>query len=290
MAETTFIRTKKEKDYSTIDNTFLRDNTLSMQAKGLFAYILFLPEDWVIYQSELVKHFSNGRDAIAKAISELEENGYIEKQKTKNEKGQFSGCSFTIHEKPLRKTSNGKPVTVSPKSEIPTLPNTNNNQILNKPNTNELSNPFPEDPDEQKKCTKKITKKSSNKLKTESELNEFWSKYSPDTRDILDNISFKMYTLHNAIDKKFIRSNLFIKNESLKLFDFLVKNNRDVNEMYSVFEWASKDSFWSSKVIFMNMFLNNYEKLVINARNKPASEKHNYINQFETNKHMTEEY
>lgn len=157
MAETVFVRTKKDKDYSTIDNTFLRDDTLSMQAKGIFAYILFLPEDWIIYQSELVKHFSNGRDAVAKAISELEEHGYIEKETIKNDKGRFAGCKFIVHEKPLRKTSNGKPVTETPISEIPTVPNTNNNQILNKTN---ISDTFPEPEEEQPKAKKSSFKKS----------------------------------------------------------------------------------------------------------------------------------
>ena len=60
---TVFIRTKKERNYTVMDNTFLRDERLSAKAKGIFAYILYLPEDWCIYQSELVKHFSDGKDA-----------------------------------------------------------------------------------------------------------------------------------------------------------------------------------------------------------------------------------
>ena len=77
MAETTFVRTRKDRNYTMLDNTFLRDERLSAGAKGVFAYLLFLPEDWVIYQSELANHFSNGRDSIRNIISELEKFGYI---------------------------------------------------------------------------------------------------------------------------------------------------------------------------------------------------------------------
>ena len=136
MAETTFVRSKKQRDYTTMDNTFLRDDTLSAAAKGVFAYLLFLPDDWTIYQSELCKHFSNGKDSLRKIINELEEHGYIIKEKVKGEKGRFGGYRYIIIEQPCLKDRDGKSATESPTSENPPLPNTNNNQILNKSNTN----------------------------------------------------------------------------------------------------------------------------------------------------------
>lgn len=146
--------------------------------------------------------------------------------------------------------------------------------------------PFPE-PDE----IKPKTKKSKNKLLTEEELDEFWTSYKYDTRMILDGISSRMYEEHRKIDSKYIRSGLFIKNESIKLFDYLKNNNRDVYEMYKAFNWAITDKFWSSKVIFTNMFLNNYEKIVLMAnKNGSVDNRHNCINQTEANKFMGETY
>lgn len=136
MAETTFIRAKKDRDYTTINNCFLRDERLSAAAKGVFAYILYLPEDWVIYQSELSKHFSNGRDSIRHIIAELEKFGYITKEEVRNKTtGRYSGYSYRVIEVPEREDRDGKSATDNPKSENSTLPNTNNNQILNKPNS-----------------------------------------------------------------------------------------------------------------------------------------------------------
>lgn len=154
MNDTTFVKEKKIKDYSVIDNTFLRDDSLSMSAKGLFAYFLFLPDDWVIYQSELVNHFSNGRDAIRNATKELEAHGYLEKELKKDEKNRFAGYKYIIHEKPIapketvEKTEKsragfpaaGFPFAGNPKTEVsvsgnPPLPITDNIPNTNKPNT-----------------------------------------------------------------------------------------------------------------------------------------------------------
>lgn len=161
MNDTTFVREKKTRDYSLIDNTFLRDDSLSMSAKGLFSYFLFLPDDWVIYQSELCKHFSNGRDAIRNATKELEAHGYLEKKQIKDEKNRFAGYKYIIHEKPItpekkqdeKKNSESKDNSSAagfpsaefqqrgfqkplfPAQRNPTLPITDN-----KPNTNKPSN------------------------------------------------------------------------------------------------------------------------------------------------------
>ena len=141
MAETTFVRTRKDRNYTMLDNTFLRDERLSAGAKGVFAYLLFLPEDWVIYQSELANHFSNGRDSIRNIISELEKFGYIIKEKVRANNGTFGGYSYKIIETPAesdnpeRVNRDGKSAADNPKTENPTLPITNNNQELNKPIT-----------------------------------------------------------------------------------------------------------------------------------------------------------
>ena len=47
---TYFIRQERERNYTVMDNTFLKDKRLSWKAKGLFAYILSLPSNWKIYQ------------------------------------------------------------------------------------------------------------------------------------------------------------------------------------------------------------------------------------------------
>ena len=147
-------------NFTLMDNTCLKTPTLSMQAMGLFAYLMTLPNDWVIYKSELVNHFSNGRDAVYKAFNELIDNGFITFKEVKNEKNQFQSYEYYIHEQPvsekkrsIRKSrnkdaeevANGKPETGKP---VTGIPYTGNPSLLstNKPstdNTNKISSDKP---------------------------------------------------------------------------------------------------------------------------------------------------
>ncbi len=54
------IRVEKNRNYSVINNTGLRDERLSWKAKGILAYILTLPDDWVFYREELATHAKMG--------------------------------------------------------------------------------------------------------------------------------------------------------------------------------------------------------------------------------------
>lgn len=137
------------KNFTLIDNTCLQTETLSMQAMGLFAYLMTLPSDWTIYKSELVKHFSNGRDAVYKAFNELVDAGFITYVQNTDEAGRFTGNTYYIHEQPVAEkdrtvrpvkgkkdsdssnnTANGKPQPENPYTEIPSLPSTNNTKDL----------------------------------------------------------------------------------------------------------------------------------------------------------------
>ncbi|HFI0618804.1 TPA: transcriptional regulator [Streptococcus suis] len=60
-----------------MNNAFLQDTRLSLQAKGLLAEILSNKGDWHIYIGELETRSINGRDAHRKAYRELQEAGYI---------------------------------------------------------------------------------------------------------------------------------------------------------------------------------------------------------------------
>jgi hypothetical protein len=95
------IRIEKTKDYSIISNYIFKDNTISARAKGIYAYIMTLPDDWKLYKKELISHFSEGINAIDTAFQELEKSGYISKEKSKNESnGLFDGWNYTIYEHP----------------------------------------------------------------------------------------------------------------------------------------------------------------------------------------------
>ena len=135
MAETYFIRHSKQRDYTVMNNTFLRDNKLSWKAKGLFAYILSLPEDWKIYLNELQTHATDGETSLRSAIKELTDNGYMVQKRLKDDKGRWTSYVYQIIENPFVENLN----VDNPDVENHVLLNTNNTKYLNELKTNKSS-------------------------------------------------------------------------------------------------------------------------------------------------------
>lgn len=96
---TEFIRVEKNKNYTTINNEFLKRNDLSWKAKGILAYILHLPNDWSVNLSEIMTHATEGERAFRSGWKELEEHGYVKRYPVRA--GQrISHWETIVNEKP----------------------------------------------------------------------------------------------------------------------------------------------------------------------------------------------
>jgi len=109
-------------NYTKVANQVLEDATLSLKAKGLFAYLVKLPKDWKIRIVELAKHHKDSRDSIRTGIIELLEAGYLERLGRSRDKGQLKDYEYRINtdfrprpEKPTLEN----PVQVKPSTENP---------------------------------------------------------------------------------------------------------------------------------------------------------------------------
>lgn len=94
-------RVERTGDFTVMSNYHLRDQTLSLKAKGLLSLMLSLPEDWDYTLSGLARICQEGRDAIRGAISELERAGYVQRRQTVDENGKFSVNEYLIRERPV---------------------------------------------------------------------------------------------------------------------------------------------------------------------------------------------
>lgn len=93
-------RVKKTRYFTIMSNHHLRDKKLSLKAKGLLSLILSLPEDWDYTLKGLSYICKEGIDAVRMAVKELEDAGYIERRRFRNEKGQLKSIEYIIHEIP----------------------------------------------------------------------------------------------------------------------------------------------------------------------------------------------
>jgi hypothetical protein len=69
---------KKDKiPFTQVANQVLNDPKLSAKAKGLYAYLYSKPQNWNFAIDRISNDFTDGRKAINAGLHELEENGYL---------------------------------------------------------------------------------------------------------------------------------------------------------------------------------------------------------------------
>lgn len=115
------IKVNKQSNFTMVSNHVLRNANLSLKAKGLYAYMWSLPEDWDYSVSGLTKVLKEGRDAINEALKELEREGYLVRTILRSG-GKFSDMDYILNETPSPFT--GFPHTVNPLTENPQQSNT----------------------------------------------------------------------------------------------------------------------------------------------------------------------
>ncbi len=108
-------RVEKTKDFTVMCNHHLRNVKLSLKAKGLLSLMLSLPEDWDYTTKGLACICKDGVDSISSALKELEQHGYLTRQRVRFENGRLGDIEYTIHEKPVNQETAGD----SPKRENP---------------------------------------------------------------------------------------------------------------------------------------------------------------------------
>lgn len=118
-------RINKTRDYTVMSNHHLRNTSLSLKAKGLLSLMLSLPDNWDYTTKGLASICKDGIDSICSAVKELEQHGYIVRERVRNDKGQLTTIEYTILEQP----ETALPEQEKPEQENPVL----DNPVLGKP-------------------------------------------------------------------------------------------------------------------------------------------------------------
>ena len=120
-------RIERTRDYTVMSNHHLRNEKLSLKAKGLLSMMLSLPENWNYTTRGLAAICKEGVDAIGGALRELETAGYIVRHQLRDRHGRISDTEYVIYEQPQPK----KPDTPSPDTDAPDT----ENPYMDKPDT-----------------------------------------------------------------------------------------------------------------------------------------------------------
>ena len=118
-------RVEKNKGYTVMSNHHLRNKELSLKAKGLLSQMLSLPEDWDYTLAGLSLINREKIDAIREAVRELENAGYIQRSRERDEKGRLRGTTYVIYEQPpmLEKPTLENPTQLNKELLKTNLPN-----------------------------------------------------------------------------------------------------------------------------------------------------------------------
>ena len=115
-------RIEKTRDYTVMSNHHLRDMSLSLKAKGLLSLMLSLPENWDYTMKGLARICKDGIDSISGGIRELEEHGYLIRERVRGANGQLGSIEYTILEQPKEPTpAQEKPIRENPVQANPML-------------------------------------------------------------------------------------------------------------------------------------------------------------------------
>ncbi len=76
-------------DYTIIANAIVRDASLSYRARGLLILLLSMPDNWETSSMWLAARAPEGRDAVRKALKELEGRGYLRRTKQRGPDGRI---------------------------------------------------------------------------------------------------------------------------------------------------------------------------------------------------------
>ena len=136
-------RIEKTRDYTVMSNHHLRNTELSLKAKGLLSLMLSLPENWDYTTKGLARICKDGVDSICAGVRELEEQGYVVRERVRNPTGQLGAIEYTILEQPR------PPEREKPEQENPAQLNTKGSskqKLKTDLSSTEISNPIQSNP------------------------------------------------------------------------------------------------------------------------------------------------
>jgi hypothetical protein len=128
------IRIEKREKFTVISRNLLEDKRLMWSTRGILAYLLSKPDNWILQISDLKKNGDLGRDAIYCRVNQAIEYGYISRINLRNEKGRMYGVEYIVREKPLKPLPENQQ-TVLPLPDMPDTANPDNNKYSLKTNT-----------------------------------------------------------------------------------------------------------------------------------------------------------
>lgn len=110
---------KYNNKFTIVSNDVVQDNRLSWKARGIFAYLWSMPDDWNFYETEVAKHASDGRDSLRSGLTELKKFGYLKRERERLSNGRLGSSIWILNDNPKSKVENPSPVSGNTTQGLP---------------------------------------------------------------------------------------------------------------------------------------------------------------------------
>ena len=109
------IRVTHRQRFTVIDQRTINDARMSFKALGLLTWLLDKPDNWTVDSTRIANgRDKDGRDSVRSALQELEQLGYLRREKIHSENGQWISVA-NVYEQPAQ----AKPTQATPVPEMP---------------------------------------------------------------------------------------------------------------------------------------------------------------------------
>ena len=128
-------------NYTVVDNGFVRDERLTLKAKGMLLLLLSLPDNWKFTETWLATQCQDQVASVKSALKDLEANGYLKRSRERND-GKLGDAVYDVYEAPMCDFQTLENPTLGNRA----LLNTNNTELFNNniPSTNNTNSAIEE--------------------------------------------------------------------------------------------------------------------------------------------------
>lgn len=92
------IKSGRKRGFTVLYKSAIEDQRLPLDARGLLAVMVGLPEDWSYTITGLAEHVGVGRNTIRRLLGILEEVGYLVRDQAHDESGRFAGNVYILQD------------------------------------------------------------------------------------------------------------------------------------------------------------------------------------------------
>lgn len=117
------IRASKREKYTIVSNAPINDKGLSWEARGMLVWLLSKPNNWSINGESIAHEGKAGVDKVWRMLKEIENAGYLRRERVRDEQGRYRWESILREEPYLDFPSMVNPPLVNPTLDSPSLVN-----------------------------------------------------------------------------------------------------------------------------------------------------------------------